>query len=156
MTFTLAVQTPSLRGSTARTRRVASSSPRTGCGASLRMGRSRAVTLLRVVEERSEEGGLPDRSGRPLDREAAERLARTLRTVADPTRLQVLSLLNDAPEGEIAVRDLVEPLGLRQPTISHHLRIMFEEGLLTRQQRGREVYYAIVESRRNEIADLLR
>lgn len=112
-----------------------------------------AVTLLRVVGEVSGENEVPHS---PLDREAAERLARTLRIVADPTRLQVLSLLNDAPDGEVAVRDLVEPLGLRQPTISHHLRIMFEERLLTRQQRGREVYYAIAASRRDEIADLLR
>lgn len=97
-----------------------------------------------------------DDGGAPLDRTTAERLARTLRAVADPTRLQVLSLLNSAPEGEAVVHDLVEPLGLRQPTISHHLRIMYEEGLLTREQRGREVYYAIASGRRAEIADLLR
>lgn len=115
-----------------------------------------ASTLLRVAEPDEHENLVARSAGTPLDRGSAERLARTLRAVADPTRLQVLSLLNDASDGEATVRDLVEPLGLRQPTISHHLRIMFEEGLLSREQRGREVYYAIAPDRRGEIADLLR
>jgi ArsR family transcriptional regulator len=97
-----------------------------------------------------------DPASTPLDRSAAEHLARTLRAVADPTRLQVLSLLNAAPAGEAVVGDLAAALELRQPTVSHHLRIMFEDGLLTREQRGRQVFYAIAPARRDEIADLLR
>lgn len=116
-----------------------------------------AVTLGVMAEPSAEQPAAAEERFNPLlDRSTAEQLARTLRAVADPTRLQVLSLLNAAPNGEAVVRDLVEPLGLRQPTISHHLRIMFEEGLLTREPRGREVVYAIAADRRAEIADLLR
>jgi ArsR family transcriptional regulator len=92
----------------------------------------------------------------PLDRSNAEQLARTLRAVADPTRLQVLSMLNASATGEAVVGDLATALGLRQPTVSHHLRIMHEDGLLVREQRGRQVFYAITPARRDEIADLLR
>jgi ArsR family transcriptional regulator len=92
----------------------------------------------------------------PLGRGDAEQLARTLRAVADPTRLQVLSMLNASTSGEAVVGDLAAALGLRQPTVSHHLRIMHEDGLLIREQRGRQVFYAIAVDRRDEIADLLR
>lgn len=91
----------------------------------------------------------------PLDRDAAEILARTLRAVADPTRLQVLSMINGSPDGEASVQSLADRLGLRQPTVSHHLRIMLEDGLVTREQRGRNVWYAIAPERRASIADLL-
>lgn len=93
-------------------------------------------------------------SGAVLSRPAAERLARTLRLVADPTRLQLLSMINGS--SEVTVSELTEHLGLRQPTISHHLRLMFEDGLLVREQRGRHVWYAIAPDRRADIADLLR
>lgn len=90
-----------------------------------------------------------------LDRDSAELLARTLRAVADPTRLQVLSLLTQSPAGEAVVGDLAEKLGLRQPTVSHHLRIMHEDGLVVREQRGRNVWYSITPDRRASITDLL-
>ena len=92
----------------------------------------------------------------PLTRSAAEALARTLRMVADPTRLQLLSMINGSPGQEVTVGELTQHLGLRQPTISHHLRLMFEDGLLDREQRGRQVWYSIAEDRRAAIADLLR
>ncbi|RLP70311.1 ArsR family transcriptional regulator [Mycetocola manganoxydans] len=91
-----------------------------------------------------------------LGRDEAETLARTLRAVADPTRLQVLSIISHSPDGEITVGDLAQHLGLRQPTVSHHLRIMVGDGLLARDQRGRNAWYSIVESRRADIADLIR
>lgn len=94
--------------------------------------------------------------GGTLSRPAAERLARTLRLVADPTRLQLLSMINGSPGGEVTVGELTGHLGLRQPTISHHLRLMLEDGLLTREQRGRHMWYAIAPDRRDDIADLLR
>ena len=101
-----------------------------------------------------------------LTRPAAETLARTLRLVADPTRLQLLSMINGSPGQEVTVGELTQYLGLRQPTtqylglrqptISHHLRLMYEDGLLDREQRGRHVWYSIAEDRRGAIADLLR
>lgn len=106
-------------------------------------------------------GGVPTPTGEeptlgPLSRPAAETLAKTLRLVADPTRLQLLSMINGSPGQEVTVGELTQHLGLRQPTISHHLRLMFEDGLLEREQRGRHVWYSIAADRRDAIADLLR
>jgi ArsR family transcriptional regulator, arsenate/arsenite/antimonite-responsive transcriptional repressor len=92
----------------------------------------------------------------PLTRPAAEALAKTLRLVADPTRLQLLSMINGSPGQEVTVGELTRHLGLRQPTISHHLRMMSEDGLLNREQRGRHVWYSIAKDRRDAVADLLR
>src|SRR5918992_6283325 len=63
-------------------------------------------------------------SGAVLDRQDAVRLAQVLRAVADPARLQVISLIRAAPGGEVCVADLVRELGLSQPTVSHHLRVL--------------------------------
>ena len=93
---------------------------------------------------------------RPMSREDAETIARTLRAIADPTRLQLLSMLHGSSDKEATVGDLAERLGLRAPTISHHLKILFEDGLLDRDQRGRQVWYSIHPNRRASIADLLR
>ena len=95
-------------------------------------------------------------AGVPLGRSAAEVLAQTLRAVADPTRLQLLSMIADAPTGEVTVGDLAKTLGMTQPTITHHLRIMVAGGLLTRDQRGRQVWHSIVQNRKAAILDLLR
>ncbi|WP_104138069.1 helix-turn-helix transcriptional regulator [Cryobacterium sp. Y62] len=92
----------------------------------------------------------------PLDRTAAEVLARTLRAVADPTRLQLLSMIAGAVSGEVTVGDLATTLGMTQPTITHHLRIMVDDGLLVRDQRGRQVWHSIAASRKSAILDLLR
>jgi ArsR family transcriptional regulator len=97
-----------------------------------------------------------DSGGTPLDRVAAEELARTLRAVADPTRLQLLSMIAGSPGGEATVGDLAAGLGLRQPTITHHLRIMVEDGLVVRTPRGRQVWMSIAAERRSSIMDLLR
>ena len=65
----------------------------------------------------------------PLDREEADRLADALKVLADPARLQLLSLIGAAPEGEACVCNLVEPMGLSQPTVSHHLKVLTDAGL---------------------------
>ena len=92
------------------------------------------------------------RSG-PLGRVEAEQIARNLRAMADPTRVQILSLLVDAVDGRRPVTELADELGLTQPTVSHHLRIMTAEGLLERAQEGRTVWYSVVPSRVNEVHD---
>ena len=74
--------------------------------------------------------------------EAAD-LARTLKALADPARLRLLSLVAAHAGGEACVCDLTEPLGLSQPTVSHHLKVLVEAGLLTRDKRGVWVYYAV-------------
>ena len=94
--------------------------------------------------------------GEPLERTTAETLARTLRAVADPTRLQLLSMIAGAQDQEATVGDLAAALGFSQPTITHHLRILVEDGVLTREQRGKFVWHAIAPDRRDAIIDLLR
>ena len=63
-------------------------------------------------------------------------LARRLKVLADPARLRLLSLLMAAPQGEACTCDLTEPLGLSQPTVSHHLKKLAEAGLITGERRG--------------------
>jgi arsenate reductase len=93
-------------------------------------------------------------TGQPrLDRAAAERIARGLRAMADPTRVQILSLIVDAPGGRWAVTELADELGLTQPTVSHHLRLMAESGILESTQDGRLVWYSIVPSRLVDVFD---
>jgi ArsR family transcriptional regulator, arsenate/arsenite/antimonite-responsive transcriptional repressor len=100
----------------------------------------------------------PDRGERSeaLDRETAESLARTLRALADPTRLQLLSLIRRSPNAEATGGELAEHLHLTQPTVSHHLRIMVDDGLLVRNQRGRNAWFSVAADRAAEIDDLLR
>jgi ArsR family transcriptional regulator len=94
-------------------------------------------------------------SSAPLGRQQAEQLASLLKAVADPTRLQLLSLVGAAGEGEACVCDLTEVLGLTQPTISHHLKVLVDAGLLTRDRRGSWAYFRLVRDRFNEIRSLL-
>ena len=68
----------------------------------------------------------------PLDAEAATDLARTLKAIADPARLRLLSLIAAHDGGEACVCDLTEPLGLTQPPVSHHLKVLVDAGLLHR------------------------
>ncbi|HET9733482.1 MAG TPA: metalloregulator ArsR/SmtB family transcription factor [Acidimicrobiales bacterium] len=83
----------------------------------------------------------------PLGVDEAAELARGLGALGDPVRLRVLSLLAAAPGGEICVCDFVEPIGKSQGTISHHLRILGEAGLVHGDRRGREVWYSLDRSR---------
>ena len=91
----------------------------------------------------------------PLTQAEAELLASAFRAIADPTRLRLLSLLASSPGGEACVCDLVEPLALSQPTISHHLKVLYEAGLLGREKRGLWVYYRLVPERLQMLRDAL-
>src|SRR5881409_2921790 len=79
----------------------------------------------------------------PLSPDEAEGVAGALRVLGDPARLRLVSLIAARPEGEACVCHLTEPLGLRQPTVSHHLKVLHEAGVLDREQRGRWVYYRL-------------
>jgi ArsR family transcriptional regulator len=98
----------------------------------------------------------PDGLAAPLSRDVAESLAGLLKAVADPTRLQLLALIKASDGGQACVCDLTEPLGLTQPTVSHHLKVLTGAGLLTRKRRGIWVWYAIDQARLDELAALLR
>ena len=80
----------------------------------------------------------------PLPEADAERLAGVLKALADPARLRLLSIIQAQPEGEACGCQLTEPLGLSQPTVSHHLKVLFEAGLLDRERRGTWVWYRLV------------
>lgn len=80
----------------------------------------------------------------PLDRREAERMAGAFKILADPARLRLLSLIAAQPGGEACVCDLTHPVRLSQPTVSHHLKVLQEAGLLEREQRGLWAYYRIV------------
>ncbi len=80
----------------------------------------------------------------PLSEERSADLARDFALLADPTRLRLLSLLASAPAGEACVCELVEPLGRSQPTVSHHLKLLADAGLIVGEKRGRWVWYRVV------------
>jgi ArsR family transcriptional regulator len=80
-------------------------------------------------------------SREPLGRERAERIAPLLKALADPVRLQLMSMVLSHPGGEACVCDLLPAFELSQPTISHHLKVLHEAGLLERDKRGVWVYY---------------
>jgi ArsR family transcriptional regulator len=88
----------------------------------------------------------------PLDEEAADRLAAALEVIADPARLRLLSIIGADPQGEVCVCNLTEPMGLSQPTVSHHLKVLTEAGLLEREQRGRWAFFRV----RRDTLEMLR
>jgi ArsR family transcriptional regulator, arsenate/arsenite/antimonite-responsive transcriptional repressor len=79
----------------------------------------------------------------PLSNDQAEQLAQRLKAVADPARLRLLSLLLASESQEACTCDLTGPLGLSQPTVTHHLRKLAENGLVVGERRGRWTYYRV-------------
>lgn len=73
----------------------------------------------------------------------ADRLAATFKALADPARVKLLSLIAATRDGEACICDLTAPVGLSQPTVSHHMRLLVDAGLVSREQRGRWAYYRI-------------
>jgi ArsR family transcriptional regulator len=104
-----------------------------------------------TIELESTEQCCPSVLASPLDKTQAAELALGFTALADPVRLRVLSILAAAPEGEVCVCDFVEPLGKSQPTVSHHLKILGEAGLVHGDRRGKWVWYSL---NRQRLADL--
>jgi ArsR family transcriptional regulator, arsenate/arsenite/antimonite-responsive transcriptional repressor len=94
-------------------------------------------------------------SAAPLAGPDAERLARVLKAVADPARLQLLSMVAAEQGGEACICDLTGPVGLTQPTVSHHMKVLVDAALLTRQQRGKWAYYRLVPGALEQLAGAL-
>lgn len=92
---------------------------------------------------------------RPMDRESAEDLAHLLKAIADPTRLQLLALIKSSEDGRACACDLHEPLGLSQPTVSHHLKVLVEANLLTREQRGTWAWFSLIPDNLAKLASIL-
>ncbi|CAB4706216.1 unannotated protein [freshwater metagenome] len=91
----------------------------------------------------------------PLDAADADALARALKVLADPARLRILSLIQAQPSGDACVCHLTEPLELTQPTISHHLKVLLEAGLVEREQRGSWAHFRVVPEKLRALAAFL-
>jgi len=91
----------------------------------------------------------------PLTGPEADELAHVFKAIADPTRLRLLSLIAAHQDGEACICDLTDPVALTQPTVSHHMRVLVDAGLLTRNQRGKWAYYRLVDGALAALADVL-
>ena len=91
----------------------------------------------------------------PISAANAEDLALSLKAISDPARLRLISMVAAHEDSEACVCDLTEPLGLSQGTVSHHLRILVDAGIFTRDKRGTWAYYRLVPGALDSIAALL-
>ena len=97
----------------------------------------------------------PTGLGRPLDAESANELARLLKAVADPARLRILAYLRSRPGCRACVGEITDAVELSQPTVSHHLRVLSEAGILDREKRGYWTWYSLKRTRLAEIGAVL-
>ncbi len=91
----------------------------------------------------------------PIAAAEAEQLAQVLKALADPTRLRLVSLVAAHEGDEACVCELTEPVGLSQPTVSHHLRVLVDAGILEREQRGKWAYFRVVPGALDALASIL-
>jgi ArsR family transcriptional regulator len=84
-------------------------------------------------------------TGGALDDEQAGGIARVFKALGDPTRVKLLSLIAASDGGEACICDLTDPVGLSQPTVSHHMKLLVDAGLATREQRGKWAYFRVVD-----------
>lgn len=87
--------------------------------------------------------------------EQADDLAGAFKVLSDPVRLRLLSMVANAEDGEVCACDLVEPIGRSQPTVSHHLSVLHDAGLVERDKRGRWMFYRAVPARLAVLRDAL-
>lgn len=90
-----------------------------------------------------------------VDEAEAERIASGSRALADPTRVRLLGMIVAAPQGRAFVSELAERLGVTQPTVSHHVRILVDEGILHRDFVGRQAWYSVLPERLDEVTAAL-
>jgi ArsR family transcriptional regulator len=93
--------------------------------------------------------------GDSIGEEAAARLAQVFKALGDPVRLQLVSLIGAHQGGEVCVCDLASAFALTQPTISHHLKVLREAGLIDSERRGTWVYYRLIPAALERMAELL-
>lgn len=95
-------------------------------------------------------------TGSALSVADAERLATMFKALGDPTRVRLLSLIAAHDGAEACICDLTDPVGLSQPTVSHHMRQLVDAGLVTRDQRGKWAYFRVVDSTLDALSQALR
>ncbi|MEX0869438.1 MAG: metalloregulator ArsR/SmtB family transcription factor [Nitriliruptoraceae bacterium] len=91
-----------------------------------------------------------------IDAASATVLAQVFRALGDPTRLRLLSLIATQPDAQACVCDLTAAVGLKQPTVSHHMKQLVGAGLVVREQRGKWAYYRVREETLEVLRDALR
>ena len=91
-----------------------------------------------------------------MSAENATALAAKFKAIGEPTRLRLLSLVAAHDGAEACVCDLTGPVNLSQGTVSHHLKVLVDAGLLTRSKRGTWSFYALVPGALDDLADILR
>jgi ArsR family transcriptional regulator len=91
----------------------------------------------------------------PISTEGAADLAALLKALGDPVRLRLVSMIAAHDGGEACVCDLTAPLGLSQPTVSYHLKMLTDAGFLARSKRGTWAYYALVPGSLDSVAGVL-
>lgn len=92
----------------------------------------------------------------PLSDEEADRTARQFKALADPARVKLLSLIASSPDGELCVCNLTGPLGLSQPTVSHHLKVLTDAGFLERERRQSWAYFRVRRDTLDTVSRALR
>jgi ArsR family transcriptional regulator, arsenate/arsenite/antimonite-responsive transcriptional repressor len=113
----------------------------------LSMGASVMAKRSVLIEQAEVEACCPSVLAAPLDDGRARELAKGFAALADPARLRVISMLAAAQGGEVCVCEFVEPLGKSQPTVSHHLKVLGDAGLVVGHRRGKWVWYSLVSER---------
>jgi len=119
------------------------------------MCQDRAMTLMELLPVRDVTACCSPLTGEAISQENAVSLASSLRALADPARLRIISMVAAHEDAEACVCDLTEPLGLQQSTVSHHLKILVDAGYLSRSQRGTWAYYRLVPGALDGVAALL-
>ncbi|MHA7146526.1 ArsR/SmtB family transcription factor [Arthrobacter sp. TmT3-37] len=118
--------------------------------------RTMAATTDLATTEMVDEGRCCVPSGTPaMSAQRAEELSKQFKAIADPNRLRLISLISSSAENEACVCDLTEPLDLGQPTVSHHLKILVDAGILHREKRGVWAYFSIVPGALDALAGVL-
>lgn len=90
-----------------------------------------------------------------IDDDDATELARAFAALSDPARLRLLSLIATAPAGEACACDLIEPIGKSQPTVSHHLKVLHDAGLIEREKRGIWMWFRVDPSKLDQLRAVL-
>ncbi|GGH90934.1 ArsR/SmtB family transcription factor [Arthrobacter liuii] len=113
------------------------------------------MKLLPVLEPVTDESCCVPAGAPVLGADEARQQAVVFKALADPNRLRLLSILKAASPGATCVCDLTEPLDLSQPTVSHHLKILLEAGLLHREKRGTWAYFSLIPGALDNVAGVL-
>lgn len=114
-----------------------------------------SVRELPVLVQPEVEACCPPLRAQALDTGAATDLARRFAALGDPVRLRLLSVLASSPDSAVCACDLVQPVGKSQPTVSHHLKVLREAGLVTSEKRGVNIWYAVVPATLELLRDAL-